>query len=181
MDECVEFKERFKDFQVNDSNRGRSGTWVAAQFCALFAVILGGLAWFVNLFETFFCSFYCSFIIGSILLILAAGLQACTFLIFADTDFWYVPRACFDEYIDYTFLIPLVSIFLFVFQKFQCRIAARMLIGNWSLVFLGCHPGIFVVWINLVLLSPARSLYGQCLLQERRREGNARQKEKESG
>jgi hypothetical protein len=92
MDECVEFNERFRDFQLDDSsNRGGSAAWVAAQFCALFAMILGGLAWFVNLFETCFCSFYCSFLIGSILLLLAGGLQACTFLIFADNDFWYVP------------------------------------------------------------------------------------------
>jgi hypothetical protein len=96
MDECAEYCGRFRTFRMHHSStRGSSPGWIAAQFCALFSVLFGGLAWFVNLIETCCCSFYGSFLIGSILLLMAAGFQGCTFLIFADNDFWYVPTCLF--------------------------------------------------------------------------------------
>jgi hypothetical protein len=69
---------------------------VASQFCALFAPIIAGIGLFVTLFEMCVCSFYCSFMIASLLFLIAAGIQAGTFSLFAEPSFWYVRRLRFD-------------------------------------------------------------------------------------
>jgi hypothetical protein len=79
---CVAFDGRFRDFSEGNA------LWEAAQWCAVFAFVTGGLASYVNLCETICCSFCCSFIFACTLLFLAGGLQACTFMVLGGADFW---------------------------------------------------------------------------------------------
>jgi hypothetical protein len=79
---CKAIDGRFKDFSEGN------GLWEAAQYCAVFATITSGLAFFINLFEAFCCSFYCSFIFACTLLWIAGALQACTFMVLGGGDFW---------------------------------------------------------------------------------------------
>jgi hypothetical protein len=79
---CQTFDDRFRDFTQGNA------LWEAAQYCAVFALITSLIAFFINLFELFCCSFYCSFIFASTLLLIAGGLQACTFMVLGGGDFW---------------------------------------------------------------------------------------------
>jgi len=60
----------------------------AAQFCGLFAPIFAGVALFITLFETCILSFCCSFLLSCGCFLIAAGLQAGTFSLYAEKDFW---------------------------------------------------------------------------------------------
>jgi len=62
----------------------------AAQFCALIAPIVGGLGVFAVLFDFCVINFSGSFMIGTFLLLSAAGIQAGAFALIADPAFWYV-------------------------------------------------------------------------------------------
>jgi hypothetical protein len=79
---CIAFDDRFADFSEGNA------LWEVAQWCAVFAFVTSGLAFFINLFEVICCSFYRSFIFAFTLLFLAGGLQACTFLVLGGADFW---------------------------------------------------------------------------------------------
>jgi hypothetical protein len=59
-----------------------------AQFCAMIAPIIAGLAVFANLFDFCVCNFPGSYLITSLLFLTAAGIQAGTFTLLADPVFW---------------------------------------------------------------------------------------------
>lgn len=61
---------------------------IAAQFCAIFAPIMGVIAVVISGVDTFLCRFCCSFLISSALFLAACGIQAGTFSLFAEPDFW---------------------------------------------------------------------------------------------
>jgi hypothetical protein len=60
----------------------------AAQFCALIAPMVAGLAILVMFMELVLCGFYGSFMLVSSLCMSAAGIQAGTFGLIADPVFW---------------------------------------------------------------------------------------------
>jgi hypothetical protein len=69
--------------------------WLAAQYCAVFAVVVGGLGCLANLCDCL-CSgtFYYTHLVPATFLCVAFVLQSCTFFIFLETDFWYVCVSC---------------------------------------------------------------------------------------
>ena len=78
---CVQYDDRFAQ------QKGYPSV-ATAQFCALIAPIIAGLAIFSSLFETCACNFPGSYIISSSLFLAAAGIQAGTFTMVADPAFW---------------------------------------------------------------------------------------------
>ena len=82
-DECTAY--------VDWQNIGQNNIFQVAQWCAIFAPLAAFLAWLQLFLEWCFCRLFGSFCLISALLLIASGLQASTFLLVADTDFWYVP------------------------------------------------------------------------------------------
>jgi hypothetical protein len=82
---CTRYDEFFRDF------KDASQLWIVAQFCQVFAVVLGGMGWMFCVIETTCRHASCPFLLLSVLIFGAFVLQGCTFLIFLETEFWYVP------------------------------------------------------------------------------------------
>mmetsp|Transcript_124340 Transcript_124340/g.185793 ORF Transcript_124340/g.185793 Transcript_124340/m.185793 type:complete len:252 (-) Transcript_124340:202-957(-) len=81
---CIAYEDRFAQQRSYPS-------LATAQFCALIAPILAGLAVFANLFDTCACNFAGSYLIGALLYLAASGLQMGTFTLLAD------PAFCFED------------------------------------------------------------------------------------
>ena len=79
---CVKYDEKF--------GNAPNEALMTAQFCALFAPIFGILGLIVSCVDSCFCRFCGSFLISSGLFLIACGLQAGTFALYAEPDFWYV-------------------------------------------------------------------------------------------
>lgn len=79
-DSCLQYP----DWQ----SAGQNAVFQVAQWSCIFAPIVALLAWVQVLFEMICCRFCGGFLIISALFLLAAALQAGTFLLFADTEFW---------------------------------------------------------------------------------------------
>jgi len=60
----------------------------AAQFCAVFAPLIGFFGLMVSFVDTCLCRFCCSFLISSALYLAACGVQAGVFSLYAEPDFW---------------------------------------------------------------------------------------------
>ena len=69
---------------------------IAAQFCALFAPVIGAVGLLLSCIDTFCCRFFGSFLISSALFVIACGIQAGTFSLYAEPDFWYVDMVKFS-------------------------------------------------------------------------------------
>jgi len=80
--------QRYNDWY----NVGLGDAVQIAQVASLAAPILAFLAWVQILVEFLCCRVYGGLCCMSTLFFLAAGAQACTFLLFANTDFWYVSK-----------------------------------------------------------------------------------------
>jgi hypothetical protein len=61
-----------------------------AQFCSIIAPIFAGIALFACMVDMCVCNFSGSFTIGSLLFLVASGIQAGVFTLLADPAFWYV-------------------------------------------------------------------------------------------
>ena len=61
---------------------------VTAQFCAILALVLSGLAFVVNLIEVICCNYPFSCLIPASMLFVSFVMQVCTFLIFGRSEFW---------------------------------------------------------------------------------------------
>lgn len=61
---------------------------ITAQFCAIFAPVIGFMGLFVSALDTCFCRFCCSFLISSAIYLVACGVQAGVFSLYAEPDFW---------------------------------------------------------------------------------------------
>jgi hypothetical protein len=83
---CIKYDDRFAQ------QKGYPSV-ATAQFCALIAPILAGLALFATLFDFCACNFPGSYLISSLLFLIASGVQAGTFTMVADPAFWYVPSS----------------------------------------------------------------------------------------
>ena len=68
---------------------GQSTMFQVAQWCSIFAPVAAFLAWVQILCESFLCRLRGSYVWIVSFFIFATILQACTFLIFADTDFCF--------------------------------------------------------------------------------------------
>lgn len=79
-DDC----QRFNDWKLV----GQSDVFQVAQVAAICAPVFGLLAWMQVLFEFICCRLYGGFVFMSALFLFAAAAQACTFLVFADKQFW---------------------------------------------------------------------------------------------
>jgi hypothetical protein len=71
------------------SPAGFNELFLASQVCAVAAPSFAFVALFLNLVEIF-CRFSCSFFMIWFCLVLAVAAQGCTFLIYGQTEFWYV-------------------------------------------------------------------------------------------
>jgi hypothetical protein len=69
-------------------NSGQRAVFQVAQWCSIFAPVAAFLAWIQVFFEMIYCRFCGSFLLISTMFLLAAAMQAGTFLLFADTEFW---------------------------------------------------------------------------------------------
>ena len=81
--ECVSYENVLTDL----TGQGVE-LWVAAEFCAIIALVLSGLAFFVNLIEVICCNYPFSCLIAAIMLFAAFVMQLCTFLAFGRSEFW---------------------------------------------------------------------------------------------
>lgn len=79
--QCLEY--------VNWMSAGQSTMFQVAQWCSIFAPVAAFIAWIQILCESFLCRLRGSYFWITMFFIFAAVLQACTFLIFADTDFCF--------------------------------------------------------------------------------------------
>jgi hypothetical protein len=86
---CIRYDEIFFDMDGTNNN-GMGILWVTAQICAVAAVCCGGLATLYSLLETVNPCLSYPWLIPAFLFFGAFGSQCCTFLIFVETDFWYV-------------------------------------------------------------------------------------------
>jgi hypothetical protein len=77
---CVEYDSPWET--------GQSQYWTIAQWCAIVAPAAGFLAWIQLILEMIYCRLRCSFFLITLLFLVASGLQGCSFLIFADREFW---------------------------------------------------------------------------------------------
>lgn len=88
--------ERYNDWKYV----GQSRLFQVAQIASMCAPILAFLAWVQILVEFLCCRLYGGLCLMSTLFLLAAGAQACTFLMLADKQFWYVSnigtRVCYS-------------------------------------------------------------------------------------
>jgi len=82
---CVEYEEPWEV--------GRNDFWVTAQYASIAAPAVGFLASFQMVLEMVFCRLRCSSVLIPILFFAASALQGCTFMIFAEREFWYVCSA----------------------------------------------------------------------------------------
>jgi hypothetical protein len=73
---------------------GQNDYWTIAQYCAMAAPAAGILALSQLLLEMVLCRLRCSFLLVAFLFLTASALQGCTFMIFADREFW-----CVDSHI----------------------------------------------------------------------------------
>lgn len=78
--DCIEYE--------NPWETGQSDYWIIAQWCAVVAPAAGFLAWIQLVLEMVFCRLRCSFLLITLLFLAASGLQGCSFMIFADREFW---------------------------------------------------------------------------------------------
>jgi hypothetical protein len=78
---CIAYEENFGQQQGYPSLS-------TAQFCAVIAPIFAGLAVFASSVDVCVCNFNGSFMIAGLLFVIATGLQAATFTLFADPAFW---------------------------------------------------------------------------------------------
>ena len=78
--ECVQYQEQFLELD----NPFLSGASISA-FCA---PIFAGAGLLFCLMETCICNFVGSFCISSSAILFAAALQAATFVVFAEQDYW---------------------------------------------------------------------------------------------
>ncbi|CAJ1893124.1 unnamed protein product [Cylindrotheca closterium] len=81
--------ERFNDWKLV----GQSDVFQVAQVAAICAPLLGFLAWIQIVLEFLCCRLYGGFVLMSSLFLLTAAVQACTFLVFADTQFCLEPES----------------------------------------------------------------------------------------
>jgi len=79
-DQCV----KYDDWQI----AGQNVYFSVAQISAIVAPVLGFLAWIQVFFDMFCCRLCGSFVLISLLFFTASALQGCTFLVFADSEFW---------------------------------------------------------------------------------------------
>lgn len=79
-DQCT----KYDDWQ----SVGRSIYFSVAQIAAIAAPALGFLAWIQVFFDVVCCRLCGGYVLISLLFFVASALQGCTFLVFADSDFW---------------------------------------------------------------------------------------------
>lgn len=79
-DQCV----KYEDWQI----AGQNVYFSVAQIAAIAAPVLGFLAWIQVFFDMICCRLCGSFVFISLLFFTASALQGCTFLVFADSEFW---------------------------------------------------------------------------------------------
>lgn len=72
----------------NPWEAGQSDYWIIAQWCAVVAPVAGFLAFIQLVWEMILCRLRCSFVLITLLFLAASGLQGCSFMVFADTEFW---------------------------------------------------------------------------------------------
>lgn len=77
--ECIEYDNPWETEQ--------SDYRIITQCCAIAAPATGFLAWFQLIVEMIFCRLRCSSLLIPLLLLVASGLQGCSFMIFADREF----------------------------------------------------------------------------------------------
>ena len=78
-----------KCIQYNDwENEGQNVYFSVARIAAIVAPVLGFLAWIQVFFDMICCRLCGSFILISLLFFTASAIQGCTFLVFADSEFW---------------------------------------------------------------------------------------------
>lgn len=80
QEECIPYEEQFTELD--------NAFLAAASICAFCAPIFAGVGFLFILMEMCICNFCGSFLISSSLLIFASGLQAATFVVFAEEDYW---------------------------------------------------------------------------------------------
>jgi hypothetical protein len=78
--QCIEYDKPW--------TTGQSDYWFIAQWCTIAAPAAGFLAWIQLVLETVWCRLRCSFLLITLLFLAASALQGCSFLIFADREFW---------------------------------------------------------------------------------------------
>lgn len=81
--------QRFNDWKV----AGQSEVFQVAQVASIVAPLVAFLAWVQIMVEFMCCRLYGGFVLMSTMFLLAAAAQACTFLVFADTQFCYEPAS----------------------------------------------------------------------------------------
>lgn len=79
-DQCT----KYEDWQ----EAGQSVYFTVAQWCGIAAPVAGFLAWIQVFFDLVYCRLCGGFVLISLFFFAAAALQGCTFLVFADSDFW---------------------------------------------------------------------------------------------
>ena len=79
-DQCV----KYDDWQ----SAGQNVYFSVAQIASICAPVLGFLAWIQVFFDMICCRLCGSFVLTSLLFFTASALQGCTFLVFADSEFW---------------------------------------------------------------------------------------------
>jgi hypothetical protein len=67
---------------------GQNDYWNIAQYVSIAAPAAGLLGLVQLLLEMCFCRLRCSFLLIAFLFLAASALQGCTFMIFADREFW---------------------------------------------------------------------------------------------
>jgi hypothetical protein len=78
---CVDYKNEFLNTQFGEM-------FQAAQFCVVAAPSFAFVGLMVNLAEMLVCGFMCSFLLSCLLFLGAGVIQACTFLVYGQTEFW---------------------------------------------------------------------------------------------
>lgn len=77
---CIEYSNPFET--------GQNDLWTVALYCAIGAPVAGFVALAQLLLENCFCRLYCSNVWIALLFLAACVLQGCTFMVFADGEFW---------------------------------------------------------------------------------------------
>lgn len=78
---CQAYDEKFSS--------GNFEAVITAQFCAVFAPVIGVIGLIVSCMDTCLCRFFGSFLVSSALFLLACGIQAGTFSLYAEPDFCF--------------------------------------------------------------------------------------------
>lgn len=78
---CVNYLDAFLDTQFEEM-------FQTAQFCAVIAPAMAFVALMMTYIDTVYCSWMYSFFLSCLLFLVAAAIQACTFLVYGQNEFW---------------------------------------------------------------------------------------------